>query len=712
LLGRVDSAVGVDVQRRTPIVADPRIRAYHVGQVFTLSDGGFFLPARLDLDTAVSKYDSSIIRDVIVLKGPYTMLYGPGFAFLDVATNDTPRYDHLEYHGRTSFGWQSNGDRLNAMQALWGGSSEWGFRISYGFFVGSDYEAGNGQIVPSSYNSQPINYAVGVNLSPDNKLEFKGLHLDQRNVEFPALYFDIRHLTTDAMSLRWTVTNQEFFDRFNVDLWYNRTEANGDTQQGAKQIFLNTFLSESAIPFVHDPIGVATINAQLAANPNALISNILHDQSTTAFNEMSRGYRILMTWGQNNCPQLTIGTDLNYVNQALFENIMYLQLIDNPLNVAVPAPLPPGAPGPTGFQNPGIPPSHLVDPGVFAEVSVPVGNRLNIKSGIRGDWVNTKSDPRLVSGNIPIIFGPNNVQTNFDPIILSSAPNDDNLDRNFPLWAAYMTADYKIDEHLTVLGGTGFAQRAPTLTELYATSPYISVLQQGLDRLYGDPNLSPERALQVDIGLKANYNCFRASVAGFYSWIHDYITYDANNFAGSPLSKIAQVIYTNTDQATLAGGELVAEMDATDYLTPFGTLSYVQGRDLTHIDTRRPPDVASSRRTIDQEPLPGIPPLEARAGIRFHERGRSPKWAIELALRMVDEQNLVAASLGEVPTPGFTTFDVRAYWQATKAILLIAGVENITDKFYREHLDPRSGFPGDELFRPGTNFYMGMTVQY
>ena len=122
--------------------------------------------------------------------------------------------------------------------------------------------------------------------------------------------------------------------------------------------------------------------------------------------------------------------------------------------------------------------------------------------------------------------------------------------------------------------------------------------------------------------------------------------------------------------------------------------------------------MASSRRTIDQEPLPGIPPLEARAGIRFHERGRSPKWAIELALRMVDEQNLVAASLGEVPTPGFTTFDVRAYWQATKGILLIAGVENITDKFYREHLDPRSGFPGDELFRPGTNFYMGMSVQY
>src|SRR5207244_1006421 len=102
LLGKSSSSVGVEVQRRTPIVTDPRIRGYHVGQLITQSDGAFWFPARQDLDTIVSKLDSSTVRDVVVIKGPYTARYGPGFVYLDVETNDTPRYQcGYEWHGRT-----------------------------------------------------------------------------------------------------------------------------------------------------------------------------------------------------------------------------------------------------------------------------------------------------------------------------------------------------------------------------------------------------------------------------------------------------------------------------------------------------------------------------------------------------------------------------------------------------------------------------------
>ena len=41
-----------------------------------------------------------------------------------------------------------------------------------------------------------------------------------------------------------------------------------------------------------------------------------------------------------------------------------------------------------------------------------------------------------------------------------------------------------------------------------------------------------------------------------------------------------------------------------------------------------------------------------------------------------------------------------------------SGVENIGDKFYREHLDPRSGFPNPQMFRPGINVYLGAEVRY
>jgi outer membrane receptor protein involved in Fe transport len=269
-----------------------------------------------------------------------------------------------------------------------------------------------------------------------------------------------------------------------------------------------------------------------------------------------------------------------------------------------------------------------------------------------------------------------------------------------------LNGEYKIDDHLTAQLGYGHAQRPPTLTELYATGAFIAVLQQGPNRLIGDPHLNPETDNQFDIGIKGNWERVRGGVNGFYAWIDNYITYDQNKAQGSSLS---QVVFTNTNLARLAGGEAYLEVDACDWVTPFATASYVQGLDLTHIDTRRDPTLVSSRRVIDTEPLPGIPPLELRGGVRFHEASRRPRWALEFTARSVMGQHEVAASLNELPTPGFTVFDLRGYWQVTPSLLLISGVENFGDKFYREHLDPRSG---DVLFRPGANFYFTAQVQY
>jgi outer membrane receptor protein involved in Fe transport len=63
-----------------------------------------------------------------------------------------------------------------------------------------------------------------------------------------------------------------------------------------------------------------------------------------------------------------------------------------------------------------------------------------------------------------------------------------------------------------------------------------------------------------------------------------------------------------------------------------------------------------------------------------------------------------------VATPGFTTYDLRAYWQVNKGLLLTAGVENFTNKTYLEHLDLRT--PGLGFLQPGINFYFGAKMDY
>ena len=358
--------------------------------------------------------------------------------------------------------------------------------------------------------------------------------------------------------------------------------------------------------------------------------------------------------------------------------------------------------------------------GVAACLLIAIGVR-----GLRAYEPSTAEAPKIVAGDAnrqpegtpPVVFVPpmpGQNQTSFNPILFSVNPEDNNLTRHFTLWAVYLNGEYKIDDHWSFQFGYGHAEVPPSLTQLYSAGEFVSVLQQGLNRLIGDPHLKPERGNQFDVGFRTRYDHFRAGVNGFYAWIDDYITFDQNKGTG----QINQVVFTNTDLATLAGGEAYVEGDLGAWLTPFGTVSFVRGTDLTHIDTRRDPTLASSRRQFDTEPLPGIPPLEFRYGLRFHEPARQPKWSVELSARSVLNQNAVAATLDELPTPGFTIVDVRGYWQVNKNFLLVSGVENVGDKQYRNHLDPRSGPLNPDgttnpiLLQPGVNFYITAQLSY
>jgi outer membrane receptor protein involved in Fe transport len=217
------------------------------------------------------------------------------------------------------------------------------------------------------------------------------------------------------------------------------------------------------------------------------------------------------------------------------------------------------------------------------------------------------------------------------------------------------------------------------------------------------------------------------AITGFNAWLFDYITYEAMSVVlGPPNGQVEQVNlkYVNTELATLIGAEGIAEYDLSPCWTPFATLKYVEGEDHTRNGTfatrQATPGVPSVRvpglpRGFfsgivggTHEPLPGILPLESRIGIRWHEAGRDPNWGVELSARVVDNQDLVALSLLETPTPGFTTYDLRSFWRPQRDLTFVAGVENFTDKNYREHLDYNPSNPlALGTLQPGINAYLG-----
>lgn len=676
LLGKSIHARGVSIQKRNPIVSDPRIRGDRVGRL--VASGSYWFPARQDLDTMLNKIDSRLIENMIVIKGPYSARYGPGFDFVDFQLARAPRFDGYNWQGSTSVEYLTNGAQFYGRQMVMGGDTDYGYRVSYGHRTGSDYETGNGTRLPTSYNSRDLDLALGYDLSDDSSIEFNYLRLDQTGVEFPGLVFDINALVTDGFSATYTLENQAEVDLVTIEGWYNATRFNGDTFRSGKnrQIpSLRNILSPFNIPGFTGP-------------GNAI----------TDVDAYSSGTRLAASWGDAECSQTTLGADFLYLGQQLND-------IENP-----------AAEFPFPAANFPIPRSHSADVGLFAEDTRQVSDDLRLNLGGRLDFVRT--DSRETAQDFFDYTGGGN--TTYSGIKAAS------LEQHFTLWSLYATAEYDIDCNWTATAGAGHGQRPPTMTELYANNSFIGSIQPGLTALEGDPELDPERRTQIDLGLRGNLGRTRLFANAYHAWINDYIIYENWNFQDPffvPGETLQQIVLGNTDLATLAGFELGGEQDLYQGVTAFGTLAYVDGRDQTVSQATRlgrirratsvfgPYDPNASRSNVAtaEEQLPGIVPLEARVGLRWREPVADPGWGLELEARIVDNQDRVASSLFEVATPGFTIWNLRGFWRPYEDFTIIAGVENFGNKYYREHLDYRSGLG---VYQPGTNFYCSTELTY
>lgn len=647
LLRQANSTHGVATQNRSPLVSETRVRGQRVGQV--LASGSYWAPARQDLDTMLNKLDSRLIHDMVLIKGPYSHRYGPGFRFVDIEFIHSPRYyNGRESHGSSSASFKTNGEQWYGRQAVWSGDEDSGFLISYGHRTGNDYETGqDGFFLPTSYKSRDVFLAWGTDLSRHESIEVNVLRLDQTDVEFPGLVFDIDFLVTDGYEITYTNSSPTFADYFTAEFWYNRTRFEGDNLRFGKSV---------QQPFLIDDIGFAVTDGD----------------------GLSGGHRLESTFDWGDGERCSFGTDLIVLNQELndFESFDLATVDNYP-----------------------IPRSHSVDVGYYAELVRNVGRGITVTSGVRGDVVATNAADFVEGVGSPI-----------------SENLDSELQQTFFLGSAFVTAEMPVGQAMTATLGAGYAQRQPTLTELYADGPFIGSLQRGRTFFVGDPQLNQEQLFQIDYGLRGQQGAFRGGMHGYYSWVLDYITYDLFEPSGAPGSETfgfpQGVALVNTDLATLVGAEVYGQWGMTDLVSCFGTLAYVQGTDRTRRGASRifggGSDDRSGEPLPEEEPLPGINPLESRLGFLIEDPSPEKRWGTELSARVVDDQSRAARTLEEIKTPGFTTYDIRTYVRKGDWLLTTA-FENLTDKFYREHIDYRSG---RGVFRPGFSFNTSLEVRY
>ncbi len=251
-------APSVTTRRVSAITFDPRVRGYHSSQLNATANGMNQLKARLDIDTLFSQIDPGVVQNITVVDGPYTSLYGPGFAFMIADLLPAPRFETPQTHLSSNFVYGSNAQTLYSRDNVITGGKDWGACVSYGLRDGNDYRTGgeNGYLIPSRYQKWDGFVAASFDLSPLARLEFNYLRTEMNGVELPGVVYDIQNSMNDQYNLRYIVQEDPKGPKqLELQAWYTQTFYYGDASNASKQTsFYHSYMTEPSWDWVRPSI--------------------------------------------------------------------------------------------------------------------------------------------------------------------------------------------------------------------------------------------------------------------------------------------------------------------------------------------------------------------------------------------------------------------------------------------------------------------------
>ncbi|WP_412460812.1 TonB-dependent copper receptor [Pseudomonas sp. SC11] len=234
--------------------------------------------------------------------------------------------------------------------------------------------------------------------------------------------------------------------------------------------------------------------------------------------------------------------------------------------------------------------------------------------------------------------------------------------------------------------GLGHAQRFPDYWELFSPKQGPNGAVNAFDAI------KPEKTTQLDVGIQYKDERLEAWASGYVGQIRDYILFDYPTGMMGMSSTQAQNI-----DARIMGGELGAAYALTDNWKADATLAYAWGKN-----------------SSDGKALPQMPPLESRLGLTYSRDA----WSVGGLWRLVAAQNRIAQNQGNVvgkdyeKSGGFGVFSLNGAYKVNRNLKLSAGVDNLFDKTYAEHLNLAGnagfGYPAADpqpVNEPGRTFW-------
>jgi iron complex outermembrane receptor protein len=303
---------------------------------------------------------------------------------------------------------------------------------------------------------------------------------------------------------------------------------------------------------------------------------------------------------------------------------------------------------------------------IFAEWKGAVSPDWNVETGLRYSQV------EMDSGDTAVFSGaPAGLQA------LNAAFNNEDLSQTEDLVDVFTTLTHELSQQTDIEIGFARKTRAPSYQERYLWAPLQSTGGLADGRQYvGDTDLDHEVAYQFELGLDWHTHQFAFSPRVFYHHINDYIqgvsgaataqqqmvANSISTMLGMPTSDLLK--FSNVD-AKLYGLDANWSMAVSPDWQLAGTISYVRGK---------------RRDTSDN--LYRIAPLNAHTSLAYVQ----PSWQVSVEAETVSRQNKVSSENAEQKSSGYALFNVSGQYQVTPAVSLMAGVNNVFDRFYVSHL--------------------------
>lgn len=595
---------------------DPVLRGMSGSRLNLLTNDGAMpgaCPARMDNPlsyVAPETYDS-----LVVVKGPQTVLWGPGASAGTVRfQRDTPRFDQPGARVQASLLGGSVG-RNDQMLDATAGASQGYARMTANRSESGDYRDGNGEVVPSKWRKWNADLAFGWTPDADTLLEVSA-GAGNGIARYAGRGMDGSQFRRDSLGLRFEKTFHGALRKLEANAFHNE----------ADHVMDNFTL--------RDPNPMSAMPMPMAADV---------DRRTD-------GGRIAAEWAWSGI-ELTAGLDTQRSRHRQRSSM-----------------------GDAYKAMPWEDDATLRNSGVFAEARWTVAAGQRLIAGARVDRAQA-TDLRATAGMMAMpnpTFG----QTRRETLPAGFVRYERDIAGSGFGWYA----------------GLGHTERMPDYWELFSAD----MGPMGATNAF--TGIRPEQTTQLDIGAQFRSERVDAWVSAYAGRVDDFIlfTYLPGGMMGT-MSMDANV------DARIHGAEAgLAFRPAKDW-TVQGDIAWAWGEN-------------ASAGTA----LPQMTPLEGR----FSAAWDNGRWSGGALLRVVAAQTRIAVDQGNVvgrdlgPSGGFATFALNGGYRINDRVQLTAGIDNLFDRAYSEHLNLAGsadfGYPADpaRINEPGRSAWLKLNFNY